>query len=237
MVNITVCGYPRSGSVWICRLFGEALDVRVVGIKYGKGSLAAEGFERRNDGYVRQAHLWPGKNGHLRVDLSKRKDEIFLHMVRDPRDIAVSAAYFWDWTIDEALGKMIDGPGPLELPTWNIYVESWFAQHVPTLRYEDFHENTEYELGRVLKFLKLEPKKDLAEVVENQSFAIKRAELEKRGNRYPFKRTAQLKHMRNGNVGEWKEALSVDQKRATMNTWRLLLKKLDYYEEEWNGYF
>lgn len=211
--------------------------MRVVGIKKGKDSLAAEGFERSGEGYVRQAHLWPGKKGRLRVDLSKNEDELFLHLVRDPRDIAVSAAHFWDWTIDEALGKMIDGPGPLDLPPWSVYVESWFAHHVPILRYEDFHKGAEKELARVLSFLNLKPQKDLAEVVENQSFTIKREELNKNGDRYPFKRDAQLKHMRRGNVGEWKEALSVEQKRATMAAWRLLLKKLDYYEEVWNGYF
>ena len=60
MTEITVAGYPRSGNVWLCRLLGDALDVPVVGIAYGRDSLAAEGQERPNPGYVRQAHLWVG---------------------------------------------------------------------------------------------------------------------------------------------------------------------------------
>jgi hypothetical protein len=225
MVKINVCGYPRSGNVWISRLLGDALDLPVVGIKGGRDSLAAEGKERRGKGYVKQAHLWPGDSGHLRVNLDKHKDCIFLLMVRDPRDVAVSAAHYWKWTLDETLDKMIEGPGPLELPPWSVFVESWLKQYVPILRYEEFHQGAKKELTRVLEHLELEPQKDLDEVVNRQSFTVKRAELDRRGNRYPFGRTAQLKHMRKGTVGEWKDAFSPEQVKRT-TVWKL--KRLGY---------
>jgi hypothetical protein len=225
VVKINVCGYPRSGNVWISRLFGEALDLPVVGIKGGRDSLAAEGKERRGKGYVKQAHLWPGDSGHLRVNLDKHRDSIFLLIVRDPRDVAVSAAHYWTWTIDETLDKMIEGPGPLELPPWSVFVETWLEQYVPILRYEEFHQDAQKELTRVLEHLDLEPQKDLGEVVNRQSFTVKRAELERRGNRYPFGRTAQLKHMRSGMVGEWKAVFSPEQVKRTA-VWKL--KKLGY---------
>jgi hypothetical protein len=228
VAEITVCGYPRSGNVWVCRLLGEVLDVPVVGIQKGRDSLAAEGQERTGKGYVRQAHLWPGKKGHLRVNLQKHKGHIFLHMVRDPRDVAVSASHFWDWDIDETLDKMIDGPGPLELPPWSEYEESWLSRYVPILRFEDFHRDTYGELGRVLTYLGLRPQKDLADVVEHQSFAAKKAELERRGNRYPFGRVAQLKHLRKGLTGEWRDVLSREQTKRAARAWEPLLKRLGY---------
>ena len=231
VVEITVCGYPRSGNCWIARLLGEALDVKVVGIKGGRDSVAAEGLDRPGDGYVKQAHLWPGHGGGLRVDLENKDDHIFLHIVRDPRDIAVSAAHYWDWSLDKALDKMIEGPGPLDLPSWATYVRAWMAYRIPILRYEDFHEDTKWELTKVLNHLGLEPQKDLAAVVENQSFPVKRAELERRGNRYPFKRTAQLKHIRSGKVGEWGKELSIPQKQRAFAAWRRLLHRLGYYQE------
>lgn len=221
-------GYPRSGNVWISRMLGEALDVRVVGIKGGKDSVAAEGFERKGIGYVKQAHLWPGEKGHLRVNAQRIADGTFLHVVRDPRDIAVSMAHYWGWSLDEALDKMIFGPGPLELPPWNEYVESWFECYVPILRYEDFHAGAEKELDRVLTHLKLKPKNGLVDVVRDQSFAVKRKKLERNGDKYPFGRVAQLKHMRKGAVGDWKQDFSKDQRQIARDAWIDQLRRLGY---------
>lgn len=228
MVEITVAGYPRSGNCWLARLLGEVLDVRVVGIYGGKDSIAAEGFERQGKGYIKQAHLWPGKKGPLRVNLNKYKDHIFVHMVRDPRDIAVSAAHYWDWDLDKALDKMIDGPGPLGLPPWRTYVESWLEYYVPILRYEDFHADAENELARILDHLKLNPQRDLAEVVKNQCFTSKKAEMERRGNRYPFKRIAQLKHLRAGRVGDWRQEFLGRQEKRALAAWNGVMRKLGY---------
>ena len=227
MVEITLCGYCHSGNVWISRLLGDALDLPVVGIQGGRGSLAAEGNERRGKGYVKQAHLWPGESGQLCVNLEEQG--VFLLMVRDPRDVAVSATHFWDWDTDETLDKMIEGPGPLGLPSWSVFVEAWLEHHVPILRYEDFHQDTETELARVLEHLELEPQKELVEVVNRQSFDVKRAELERRGDHYPFGREAQLRHMRSGKVGEWEDVFSTAQTRRSFLAWRLQLKKLGYH--------
>ena len=229
MVEITVCGYPRSGNCWIARLLGEALNVRVVGWDGGNTSIAAEGEDRPpRNGFVRQAHFWPQGRGDLRADL-EQNGHIFLHMVRDPRDIAVSMSYYWDWTLDEALDNMIDGPGPLELPPWVTYVESWFDGHfVPILRYEDFHKDARGSLTTLLDYLELEPQKDLDKVVGHQSFAAKRAEMEHRGNRYPFGRVAQLRHLRKGNVGDWQSEFNDEQNKRALKAWRKTLKKLEY---------
>jgi len=226
VVEITLCGYCHSGNVWISRLLGDALDLPVVGLWGGSESLAAEGNERRGKGYVKQAHLWPGEGGHLCVTLAEQG--IYLLMVRDPKDVAVSATHFWDWTIDEALDKMIDGPGPLGLPTWSVFVESWLKHYVPILRYEDFHQGAETELARVLEYLELEPQKELGEVVNRQSFDVKRAELEQRGDHYPFGREAQLRHMRSGKVGEWEDVFSTAQIQRSSLAWRRQLRKLGY---------
>ena len=205
--EITVAGYPRSGNVWLCRLLGDALDVPVIG-----GSLAAEGQERSSPGYVRQAHLWVGKGHHLNTEVT----DGFITIVRDPRDVAVSAAAFWGWTIDEALDKMIEGPGPLELPPWKVFVESW--QSVPMVRYEDLWTNPKSVLSSLVQ-----SDKSLDEVIERQSFAVKREEMRYRGNKYPFGRKAQKNHLRQGGMGEWREVLSTEQKNRALVAWERML--------------
>lgn len=227
-MELIVVGYPRSGNCWLARLLGEALDVRVVGIHDGSDSIAAEGFEREGEGYVKQAHLWPGKEGHLRVNLDGQQGHTFVHMIRNPRDIAVSMAYFWGWTLDEALDRMIIGPGPLDLPSWSVYVESWLEHYVPILRYEDFHGDAEGWLRLILDHLGLEPQKELAGVVKNQSFDARLAEMKRHGNKYPFGREAQLKHLRNGHVGDWEQEFTKEQIKRTTKAWNGLLRKLGY---------
>lgn len=209
-------------------MLGEALNVRVVGLRGGRGSLAAEGFEREGRGFVKQAHYWPGERGNLAIDPNKKQGIVYLHLVRHPLDIAVSVAHYWDWPLDVALDKMIDGPGPLELPPWSVYVKSWLGEYVPILRYEDFHDDARGELDRILSHLGLQAQRDLAEVVEHQSFAVKREELEKEGNRYPFGREAQLKHMRRGAVGSWRQEFSREQEKRARIAWNGLLKGLGY---------
>lgn len=208
-------------------MLGEALDVKVVGIHGGRDSIAAEGFKRKGKGYVKQAHYWPGEEGNLAIDPDE-KGGIFLHMVRNPLDIAVSSAHYWDWPLDKALNKMIDGPGPLELPPWSTYVDSWLKYYIPILRYEDWHNDAEREMDRLLNYLEMEPKRDLSDVVRNQSFVEKRKELEKRGNRYPFGRVAQLKHMRRGMVGDWRREFSKEQEHRARIAWNGLLRRLGY---------
>ena len=227
MVELVVVGYPRSGNCWIARMLGEALNVRVVGIHGGRDSIAAEGFGRNGRGHVKQAHYWSGKEGNLAINPDE-KDSIFLHIIRNPMDIAVSAAHYWEWSLDTALDKMIDGPGPLELPPWSEYVESWFRHYVPILRYEDFHEDALRELGKVLDYLELKPQKSLHEVVINQSFAIKKKMLEREGNGYPFGRVEQLRHMRRGAVGDWQQEFSKKQEQRARKAWNGLLRRVGY---------
>jgi len=210
--KITIAGYPRSGNVWLCRLLGDALDVPVVGITYGRDSLAAEGQERPNPGYVRQAHLWVGKGHHLNTEVT----DGFITIVRDPRDVAVSVAKYWDWTLDETLDKMIEGPGPLELPPWKVFVESW--QSVPMVRYEDLWTNPKSVLSSLVQ-----SDKSLDEVIERQSFTVKREEMRYRGNKYPFGRKAQKNHLRRGGMGEWREVLSTEQKNRALVAWEGML--------------
>ena len=136
---IVVAGYPRSGNVWMARLLGDVLDRRVVGIGGGDGTLAAEGKDRNGNGQVMQAHVYPAGpvrgpgekdtffRENLQVDLDRLNGRQVVLMVRDPRDVAVSVAEFWGWSMDRALHNMIVGPGPLHLPPWAAYMKRWLG--------------------------------------------------------------------------------------------------------------
>ena len=230
MAEIIVCGYPRSGNVWISRLLGDALDLRVVGLRGGRGSVAAEGFGRTGEGYVMQTHRWPGdKDKHRRVNLGAHRYQIFLLVVRDPRDVAVSVSHYWDWTLDEVLTRMIDGPGPLELPPWAVFAEAWLREDAPIVRYEDLHRDAESTLARLLARLGLTATKPLAKVVKRQSFTVKRTEIERREDKaFPFGKQAQLQHLRRGGTGEWREAFTEAQAARAFRAWGPVLERMGY---------
>ena len=236
MDDIVVTGYPRSGNVWTARLLGDALDFPVVGIQGGWGSLAAEGFDRPGPRRVMQTHFWP-KHGqafrgeHLCVDPRYREERQLLLVVRDPRDMAVSISHHWKWTLDRTLDLLINGPGPLSLPPWHEYVTAWLHEAIPYVRYEDLYRNALVELEKVLCVLDLVARKPLADVVERQSFSVKRKEMEQHGDTYSFGREAQLEHLRSGKTGEWKGAFSDEQAVRAIEIWGPLLKTLGYIED------
>jgi len=232
MDDLLVCGYPRSGNVWVSRLLGDILDRPVVGIQ-GTISLATEGKKRPGPGKVMQAHVYPGECerfwcGEMQIDLRHRGNRKLVVVVRDPRDVLVSAAAFWNWSLEETMQRMIEGPGPLELPSWRVYVEAWLNKRIPIMRYEDFCHDAKTELANLLGALEEEPRKPLEEVVHRQSFDVKRAEMERYGDTYPFGKEAQLQHLRKGGTGEWQSELPSHMKRLALTVWRRPLAILGY---------
>jgi len=219
-MTITVAGYPRSGTVWVARLLGDALDYPVTGLKGGRGTIAAEGLDRKGNGRVIHAHILPDHR------LSNQGKVVLV--VRDPRDVAVSAAAFWEWTLEETLDKMIDGPGPVELPPWQDYTDAWRAVNVPTVLYEDLQVCPQLVLEKLLEQLGEHPRRPLHRVIWRQSFAVKRYEIEQNGDGYPFGREAQLQHLRHGTSGEWEQRLSPTMKQRALDVWGDYLVWLDY---------
>ncbi|KPL21160.1 MAG: hypothetical protein AMJ93_10255 [Anaerolineae bacterium SM23_84] len=234
MGDILVCGYPRSGNVWISRLLGDALDRPVVG-KNGALSLATGGKNRPGPYRIMQAHVYPEPskqfwNGN-RIDLERGGDRKYVFVVRDPRDVLVSSAAFWGWSLEETMQKMVEGPGPQGLPPWRTFVEAWFNRRIPSMRYEDFHQDAKTQLANLLDALKEQPRKPLDEVVYRQSFDVMRAEMERYGDTYPFGRDAQLRHLRKGGTGEWETELPLHMARLALTLWKRPLTILGYYQE------
>ncbi len=89
MKNIIVVGYPKSGSTWATRLVAELVGCPVAGFwQSDKKEIAVEGENRVSVFRCYKSH-------HAFVDLGVSPDEIarrVIYILRDPRDIALSAA-------------------------------------------------------------------------------------------------------------------------------------------------
>lgn len=151
-----------------------------------------------------------------------------VHLVRDPRDIAVSFAEFFDCSQDQAIALMADptyrlvfdpdapaGPQlPITLLDWSSHCLSWLsAEQVPRLliRYEDVLADPVREFTRLAVFA------DLASTPEQVAAAVEATRFDRLKERdrkegFAFRGDGRS-HFRVGRAGGWREALTPAQAR------------------------
>jgi len=169
-----------------------------------------------------------------------------VNVIRDPRDVACSAADFFGMSLEEAIEFMdygqanIGGQGKLHhmLGTWSDHVGSWWrTDRVPVhnVRYEDLLEDPTVEFKSILEFLGAEEHLEDGEeiggdrlemAVEGTSFENMQKIEEEHG--FPEKSQHQERFFRKGTHGGWREDLSDDQVRTLEEDHGLLMEKLGY---------
>lgn len=94
--RVIICGYPKSGNTWLTRLTAELIGCPVVGFwrESGQEDITTEGADRVSEFECYKAH-------HSAEELQESLERIgngtekVIFIVRDPRDVAVSAFYYF----------------------------------------------------------------------------------------------------------------------------------------------
>lgn len=230
--QIIVVGYPRSGNTWLSRLLGDALNSPVTGWKNAK-PLSEEGLDRTGEYTIRQLHLRPMYDNDCkefmpsayRANIPAWNGEKIIHIMRDPRDVAVSVYHYWDRpSIDDAVRVMLDGDHPLRTHgRWLSFVSEWMAvTDVPVFswKYSDLVSNPYLSLVMLSIFIEADISEDaIIKAVDNQSFDAKKAHIAAHGEQYNYGETIQLKAMRKGIVGDWQNHFSVELAEKAWSYW------------------
>jgi len=92
-IPIVVCGFPKSGTTWVARLIGSLLSCPVKGYLGFEGkALATEGLDRSSKYTCYKSH-----GGLEEIRSHYPNIQYLVYVVRDPRDVIVSAAYHFEF--------------------------------------------------------------------------------------------------------------------------------------------
>lgn len=239
MTKILVVGYPKSGTTWLSRLLGDVLDSPVGAIHPPSTpkAIATEGQGRQGEHYIGQGHPVPVPGGnvlspkHTELAYEHLTSEKIVLVLRDPRDICVSGAHHWDRPLLEYIHCLGQGKWPMPhgggLVPW---VRAWMSSGLPecVTRYEWLHKDTTLELWRILHTLHLQPVKDVEAVVARQSFHNRREWTKTNGHSLNYGRDFQLRFLRKGIVGDWRNEFGPEEKALAEQYFGELLDELDY---------
>jgi hypothetical protein len=253
MKNIYVVGYPKSGNTWLSRLLGSCLDSPVTGIKTAK-PLATEGFDRSGEYFVRQLHLKPVTDSMppfpSAVDnawwydwrIRPQNNAHFVHIVRDVRDVIVSAHHYWQReTIEESVSMVLDGTHPIKMHgSWQKYVSDWETCPVwiPRIRFVDLKIDPFGTLDYVFNVWNsvggfvIPDKTTIGRAIDAQSFENTRARIEQDGDDRPYGKVVQLRNLRRGTVGDWRNHLTNEHCQLVEIKAGSVLRQLGYLDND-----
>lgn len=158
--------------------------------------------------------------------LGNPEGQAAIYFVRNPLDVAVSFAHHsGKEEIDDTIKNMADpnfcfcNKGDREenqlrqkLLTWDQHIESWQKAPMPVLflRYEDMHADAMATFGKAIEFLGFpEDKNRLEKAIRFSAFDQVKSQEDQTGFKEKSKKAQNF--FRKGQVGSYRESLSVDQ--------------------------
>lgn len=235
--TVIVVGFPKSGTTWTSRILGDVLNSPVRG--FGESvPLAREGENRTGEYTIYQNHLALTKRdmGCLVPDMLTLSEprwngQHIIHIVRDPRDVTISAQHYWGIaTLEEALECVYHGNHPVSMRYTN-FIKSWLDTTLPVIqvRYEDLVKDTFGTISAILQQCEIDvDDQTIRLAVERQSFFVRKDELLGSKDTYPYSSGIQSKNLRKGLAGDWVNVFTPELKVKAEGYFGDLLDTLGY---------
>ena len=162
-----------------------------------------------------------------------------IYLVRNPLDVAVSTANYFDYPLDDAIAFMAEDmtgtPNevanvPQVISSWSAHVQSWTANpedRILVLRYEDMLANPLKEFRKVTGFLGLskDPNR-LKKAIRFSSFDQLKAQEKKRG--FAERHENARSFFRRGRQNQWRDKLSDEQVQRIIDTHGAQMARFKY---------
>lgn len=164
-----------------------------------------------------------------------------IHIVRDPRDVAISARHYFGVSQDEAIQQLNDPERwilntrqYLQLPTflsdWSTHTASWLDSPLRrlTLRYEDLLQAPSVCLEQMVEFCgwEISPEQLAAAVQACEFSQLKKQEQTQGYNAHFMER--QSPFFRAGRAGQWQDQLDVAQIERIVDTHGKVMQRMGY---------
>lgn len=166
-----------------------------------------------------------------------------LYIVRNPLDVACSAANHWGVNLDESIRRLnsddmtlarprdrLSEQVPQRLLNWSDHVKSWIDTHLTDcrmIRFEDMLNLPLETFGKACRFLQLPDDMDrVARAIRHSAFD----ELSRQESTRGFKErpTAAARFFRQGQSGGWRHQLSAAQVDTVLQYHHVMMKRLGY---------
>jgi len=246
---IYIAGYPKSGTTFATRLIGDALNSPTGGSipKLDKTEPATEGKNRPGKWIVRKGHyvIRNDQRNHKTVPYAHvinmnalKEDERVICVFRDPRDIAVSGAAYWNMIPEDFLHDMHRGIRHCRLcGNWSEYIRRWITyckndSRVIGVDYFELVEMPFDTLCYIYEWLGLEigeiQKARIGLAINRNSFQNTKRRIQKRGDKMPLGKHQNLKLVRKGIVGDWRNHLDQNTNNMVWDWFGREMKALQY---------
>jgi hypothetical protein len=241
--DIFIVSYPKSGNTWTRFLLGNLIypdqPVTFANVEYLLPSL----YIHSNRKLLKLPRVFKSH------DCFDPRYKTVIYIIRDPRDITVSAYHYSikvgilpdSCPIEDFVPQFMSGcfgSGLLADPRWGSWydnVASWISMRNSRkfllLRYEDMLEGPERELRRVADFLKIEATPERLRRAVELSSADRMRNLEQRQSREwsLTKETRQDKpFVRTARAGGWRSSLPSKCVAEIEAAWGPLMRELGY---------
>lgn len=241
MRTIYVAGYPRSGTTWLTRLLGDALNCPTGGPLPEMDAIepATEGRDRPGPYVVRKGHFrLSDENAQAPVPQSHTlaykalTDEGVVWIHRHTFDVILSVRDYWNRGSIEGATMHLAGKSA------NVYVnqvQDWLDapfEHART-SYEALYRDTQGELARILRTLDLPvDERRLSRGVRRQSVAVRRRHARIYGDGLPQGREYHERFYPRGKPGQWRAEFTEQDVDRAVEHFGVVMARLGYSSSE-----
>lgn len=234
-----IVSYPKSGNTWT-RFLVASLIHNKEPMTFLKADRVIPSIDAQSRKYFKALPRPRVIKSHFPFDQNYKR---IIYIVRDPKDVAVSQYHYQikrkvlqdGHPIDEWITRYVAGE-TCPYGSWGENVASWLAARLQSpdfllLRYEDMIQQTDVELIKIARFLRIEPTPDRIQWAIGQSTADRMRKLEQKeaGQWESTKDTRKDKFfVRNAKTGEGKATLSPHAIAQIESAWAPIMRWLGY---------